>query len=262
MEKDFYGAASTIWGHLNQLFSVNRTLQIILRDVYRWKRFWPEGWKFSAQNEYSHLNFRPQTVAEHSLAMPVLGTMMGTMLDPFLPDGYRFDYQLFSLALSLHDWGEGITRNDHPFTEKKLIHELEEYNAFYHSFKNLPPEIFDLCQKAFVLQFVYPLNGRAISEKPPLKSWGTFPEPVRKIIAQLADEKSSEALRFSAVERLEYIMYAIEQYILRQNFGMAKEVISNQLPDMRQACSLVPGFKEKIWTNEVDKAAQFIRDYQ
>ncbi|HNX10540.1 MAG TPA: hypothetical protein PKI61_00085 [bacterium] len=256
-ETKIYEAACLLQQQFGALFTINIEAQTITSDVCRWSRFWPKDWKPPKTYLDPKLDFRPQSVTEHSLGMTVLGTLMGVRLEKYLPIGCRFDHHLLTISFAIHDWGEGIKKVDHPFGTKTDLNDLEEYYSFVDSFSELDTETFNFFRRAFLLQFVHPLK-RANYEQSQPPNWNVFPQGIRDDLESLLFTHKQEALRFAVAERLEYVLYAIEQCVKFRNYYMLCDVLGNQFDDMELATEIVPGFGKEIWTPEISRVAQSI----
>ena len=79
----------------------------------------------------------------------------------------------------------------------------------------------------------------------------------KKIMKKLAKENKTECLLFEAIEKLDYILYAIEQYLERGNRKILVQVVRNQSPHMDKLASEIPGFRENVWTGEFSGWCKF-----
>ena len=71
---------------------------------------------------------------------------------------------------------------------------------------------------------------------------------------------SREALVFEAVERFDYVLYALEQYLERGNEKILVQVLRNRVPRLDRLASCLNDFGKLIWTEKIsDWARDFIK---
>jgi len=138
----------------------------------------------------------------------------------------------------MHDVGEGILGKDTPYIDKSVDRDLEEYLAFRRCYEVLDPVVFDRLHRAFLLQFAQ-------------KNPGTFPEDARRIMAEIVKKFPMETFAFDAIERWDYVLYALEQYHERGNEKILVQVLRNQVKHLNILANELPGFGDEIWTWEL-----------
>ncbi len=198
------------------------TSQLILQKVWRWKSY--EG-------------VRRQNDLQHSYSITILAKILVEKLNKYF-DGFCFDKDIIITAFLVHDHGEGELKRDIQYGKKKNCDDLDEYYSFVERYKQLGEEVFSSFHYAYLLQ--YCIEGRK-----------EFPVEAQKIMAWLKENKYPEALIFEAVEVFEYILFALEQDKKGNNKEILLDVCKNQLPRMEKLARDLPGFKEEIWTEEV-----------
>jgi len=233
LEKSFGGLAD-----------INKYSQTILTPVVRWSPF-IKSWLYTLLHPNARL--RRQNDAEHTLGMVMLVTNTSLKLQPYNPS---LDCFLLTLAATDHEFGEGILKSDVCYLVKKSDRDRDEYLAFVKRFAVLGGDLMIYHRRAFLLQFAGIETGDEDN------AWEIFPEADRKILHWLWENRRREAYIFKYCERLEYILFAIEQGCRYRNYIMAEEVLRNHICDMHQACKLIPGWEEKIWTPNIDNLAK------
>ncbi|HEU0051306.1 MAG TPA: hypothetical protein VFQ60_04620, partial [Patescibacteria group bacterium] len=77
----------------------------------------------------------------------------------------------------------------------------------------------------------------------------SFPDDARQIMNSLTQKYPVEISLFAALERLDYIIYAIEQYIDRGHSDILLEVLYRSMPHVDAYAKTIPGFTETVWTD-------------
>jgi 5'-deoxynucleotidase YfbR-like HD superfamily hydrolase len=208
-----------------EIIDVWRSGQVQLPKVQRWK-------KYDKPKDGSKV--RKQNSLQHSYSITVLGRIFCLKLDRFV----KLNVSMMLTAWLLHDHGEGEIQKDTLYIDKTDQGDLDEYLAFRKRFSQLGSDEYDQLEKAFLLQFA-------------AKSFQNFPEHAQHQMRYLLRNCSNEVYAFEAVERWDYLLYAIEQY---QKFGNEKilvQVLRHQIHHLDRLTSSLPGFGEIIWTEEV-----------
>jgi hypothetical protein len=196
--------------------------QVALPQVARWSKYHKEnGQKMT----------RLQNSLQHSYSIPLLGKIVCYKLRPYV----SLDEALLQNALLIHDHGEGEILRDTHYIDKNEEGDLEEYLAFVRCYSMLPKNLFEEFNEAFLLQFAM---------KNPL----SFPEEARSLMTFLAIKCKSECLAFDAVERWDYVLYALEQFLVYDNTKILVQTMRHQAPHLDRLTKELPGFGEQIWT--------------
>lgn len=186
---------------------------------------------------------RRQDSLQHSFSITLLARMLIEKLRPHVV----LDGELLMTAALVHDLGEGEIGQDTLYIDKDVGGDLREYNAFMSRFMQLSNELLGEFVRAFLLQFA-------------LKNPENFPPAARKVMEELAREKRMEALAFEALERWDYVLYALEQYLKRGNAQILVQTLRHQIPHLRELAVLLPGFGTEVFTESVyDWCLQFMR---
>lgn len=177
---------------------------------------------------------REQDSLKHSYSLTVLGLIFLERMKRYQP----LDGEMLLTALLLHDHGEGEIGHDTLYLDKTAEGDLAEYQAFRKRYEALGPAEFEAFHRAFLLQF-------AIKDPP------GFPVDAKKVMATLRIGRRPEALAFDALERWDYILYALEQYVERGNQKILVQVLRNQVPKLDRLCSDLHGLREAVWTDDI-----------
>jgi len=207
-------------------------IQINLETVLRWKKY------MQAADGAG----RPQNSLQHSYSI----VLLSAIILPRLAAAKQFDTALVTLALLLHDVGEGEIGYDTDDKEKTARNDLKEYEAFCRCIEKLEPDVRKQWTEAFLLQSAF-------------KQPAAFPEDERAAMKFIAETRWFECLAFEAIERYDYVLYAREQFELRRSPIILVWTLRRQLPRLRQLAKDLPGFGT-VWHPELDKWAEKILD--
>jgi len=182
-----------------------------------------------------------QNSLQHSHAITILGAILVDLLDPYVAyclPYHSLDRNLILTALAIHDVGEGEIKKDTLYIDKTPDGDLEEYFAFRERYARLGPRSFEPLHRAFLLQFTF-------------KDPEVFPPDACHEIQRLGQTHLYEALAFDAIERWDYVLYALEQYHERGNEKILVQTLRNQIPHFERLTEKLPGFSQTIWTQEI-----------
>jgi hypothetical protein len=174
---------------------------------------------------------RRQDTLQHTYAMLELTDMFVTRLRRYI----KLDGLLLMRAVMLHDAGEGELGADTLYQDKTMQGDVHEYLAFAESLKSLEPDIAAEFNLAFLLQFA--LKG----------DFSAFPPAAQTELETLANANYFEALAFEAIERWDYVLYALEQYLDKKNERIFVQVLRNQTPHLNRLALDLPGFGVEVW---------------
>jgi hypothetical protein len=80
---------------------------------------------------------------------------------------------------------------------------------------------------------------------------------------ELAETRAVEALVFNALEKWDYVLYALEQYEHLANAFILAEVLGRQMAELDESARLIPGFAQEIWTPEIRTwCVHFLADHR
>ncbi len=162
------------------------------------------------------------------------------------------DEALLERAALIHDHGEGELQMDVPYAEKKDEDDVREYEAFRRRYGTLDRRSFDRFHRAFLLQFVNKPDAAA-----------KLPDDARDVTVELAETRAVEALVFNALEKWDYVLYALEQYEHLENAFILAEVLGRQMAELDESARLIPGFAQEIWTPEIRTwCVHFLADHR
>ncbi len=196
--------------------------QVGLPEVVRWKKYIDKDQGARLQNSL-----------QHSHAITLLGAMMVGQLHPYV----QLDSGLLMTALAVHDVGEGEIGKDTLYIDKSTAGDLDEYLAFQRRYEPLGESAFNVLHRAFLLQFA-------------LKNPESFPPRARALMCKLAVTNRLEALAFDAVERWDYVLYALEQYRERGNEKILVQTLRHQIGHLNRLSDDLPGFSQAICKKE------------
>ncbi len=157
--------------------------------------------------------------------------------------------------MHIHDYGEGIRGKYVLYKDRKDEDAANEFAAFQERMsKNMTPSTFASFERDFLIQHCLKNEtARAL-----------FPNRARKVMAELARERRVEALLFDAIERWDYVIYAVEQYQSYDNLQILAETLQHQCHHLdrlaKELDETVPVFGEQIWTPKIRTFCQQIID--
>lgn len=231
--------------------------QTQLSRVERWQWFplhdggpppGPSIHRTEGMNGHAQLTLRrrPQNDLQHSFALSVLCGMVLAEIDGEL------DRSLLLTACPIHDQGEAELGRDIGLPDKGINHDLAEWKAFEQRCMRAPG--WRRMQDAFLLQFAR-LYARPGWNGP------YFPEIAQNTLDRLARTHRIEALIFEFLERLDYMLYALDAYVTFRNPTILCAVLGNGCSPERmgELVGEVPSLR-RFWPDRVDHWARFFRD--
>lgn len=82
-------------------------------------------------------------------------------------------------------------------------------------------------------------------------------------MAFLAIKCKWECLAFDAIEKWDYILYALEQFIEQGNAKILVQVMRHQASQMDRLAKKLPGFGKQIWTDSIRSLfSEFLDHYK
>ncbi len=205
------------------LLGVWTHFQTSLTKVFRWGNH-------RARNQA----LRGQTNLEHTYAFMFLAMTALPKLQWHFP---KLDNELILSCIHLHDIGEGEIGHDTPFINKRQEIDVQEFLGFRRRIQDLDDDVRERLEAAFLLQFCLGDNH-------------LFPDDARVVMNALKEKYSHEALIFAALERLDYIKYASESFVVHGDEVILTHVLRKQIDEMAHYAKKIPGFDE-IWTPEM-----------
>lgn len=210
---------------LQALLYVWQAGQTLLPQVARWAPF------------VKHQNTRPQNVLQHTHSLSGFAiSFIETMEHEYqvFLDGY-----LLLAACQLHDYGEGALRlqEDVLNPDKTDNDDLREYRAFVTDYQDVPG--FDTIKhKAYLLQHAW-------------KQPQNFPPDAERIMESLCRENHGGVHAFPALEKLDYLLYALEQRIHRGNADLLAHVLNRQAPHLDVLSKKLLHLDRAYWSPEI-----------
>lgn len=200
----------------------------LLGEVMRWGKGFHKNNKNELQSTLEHINQFCQFV---DVAL--------IMLNPFfISEKYcTLDTGLILRCARYHDNPEGLLRRDIPNPQKRSHDDAEEYEAFMESISCLSENVAEKLEYAFLLQFA-------------LGETFYFPEKAKKIMQEIKNKRYDEAFVFKSLEKFEYLFFPISK--IGENPELLSQVIQEHIFDYRNYAEKIPGFREKIFTKELE----------
>jgi 5'-deoxynucleotidase YfbR-like HD superfamily hydrolase len=218
-----------LWGDLRDVWQSG---QVQLPQVVRWSKDVADTKNGGA---------RRQDTLAHSYSL----TLLGLILLDTLKDHVSLDTHLTTTSLLVHDHGEGELARDILYDQKTEQGDLDEYLAFKKRFEALG-SAYPFFERAFLVQFA--------RKAPP-----SFPTDAQTVMKDLVETKFHECLFFDVVERFDYLLYALEQYVDRNNAHILARVLTRQMPHLHRLAEELPGF-DTIWTPDIESMLQTFKD--
>jgi len=207
--------------------------QVGLPQVIRWDGY---------VQDTEHGGARAQDTLAHSYSLTVLGLMLMEQLP------LAIDKHLMTTSFLVHDHGEGELGRDILYAQKTEQGDLDEYSAFQKRFSVLG-DVYPFFERAFLIQFA-------------LKAPKSFPPDAQRVMRMLVRENETECLFFDAIERFDYLLYALEQYEERGNTKILVHVLRKQLPHLRRLADVLPAFSN-VWTPNTESLCKaFLAEYE
>jgi len=197
---------------------------------------------------------RRQTTLQHSYVVTLMGSLLCQLLRPH---GAQINEGLLMTSLLVHDHGEGELAQERGgvdviYINKSESTDLDEYQAFVRRFRQLDPRAFDHFHRAYLLDFAR--NGKLNT---------LLPADARQIMLELNDQEHHTILGFYAVERWDYMLHAVEHYVTFKHGKLLVQVMRNQVPHLDLIAQGLPGFKEEIWTPELQQwCTELLAEYE
>lgn len=168
---------------------------------------------------------RRQNVLQHTVSIVSLVPVFVRALA-----GYTsLDGELLRLAFMVHDVGEGELGGDVHYIDREVSRDVAEYEAFCRQYRDCAPAVWEQLERAFLLQFAAanPLG---------------FPDDARVVMAELRGTNPVEVIAFEAIERWDYMLYALE-HEARGCGRLIVQVLRNQLGHLDRLVHELPGFE-------------------
>jgi hypothetical protein len=200
-----------------------------LNFVRRWKTFFDTA-------------IKRQTVLEHVLSLTKLVRHCSVIMNTTRQPENQLDELLLVDAALLHDDGEGILETDFPATSRQAFRSVNEYLAFVSELDKENPTEYKRCLRAFLLQFCF---NEEIKKLLQAENGNTIDH-----IVWLEQNRRDEALLFEGLEKIEYILFGIKQFLHRNILDVAVSTIDHHLESLDKICQELPEFK-LIWTDDL-----------
>jgi len=149
----------------------------------------------------------------------------------------KLNYELIHRCCLIHDHSEGLLNKDIKDYLKTDENDLLEYTTFMEHIRNFSSSIQHQYRYAFLLQFAT-MNAECFAEKE------------RETMSSIMKNNFYEALAFKAFERFEYLFSPIEK--VDRDPDLLASVIRNQISYYKIYIKKLPGFREEIFTEQVE----------
>ncbi len=154
---------------------------------------------------------------------------------------FQVDEHLLMTAVWHHDDAEDFGMGDTLSPLKNVNHDVAEYNLFCRVIQpNVSAEEWAHLERAFLLQFA--TKHRENTQ---------FSDGSREIMANLVTMRPAEVLIFEFLERLDYLMYAVEQATDKSNPHFIREVYPNQARKLDDLLKRLPELKGFYWREPI-----------
>lgn len=203
----------------NFLLRIWTNVQVLMTKVVRWGPF------------VEYQNTRHQDNLQHTHGLVEFCFTFVELLRPYV----ALNGHLLAAACHVHDYGEAVLKQDTLYNLKNDTQDFREYQGFLKHYTGHP--CFDFWHWAYLLQYC--------RKRPP-----TFPPDAQIIMLELAASRPMEAIAFDALERLDYLLYALEQRYAAGNRDILAHVIKNQTQKLDTLAGELPGLREVFWTDE------------
>lgn len=187
--------------------------QYTLPKVIRWKKYVRRG-------------SRRQNTLEHSYSI----ALFALWWFPHLRQYVTLNEELVLKALLVHDIGEGEVGADTLYIDKSHDGDLAECAAFFERFGDAVGEE---GREAYLLQFATKADQ--------------MPR-YRGELQRLAIRYPTEILVFQAIEKFDYVLYALEQFLLRKQVKILVQTLRHQMWFFDRLAEELPGFRATLWT--------------
>ncbi len=229
---------------LSRLIEGWRAVQVGPSSIVRWSAYGPQPGVETPSEE----RIRPQNLAEHKLSLErLVRVACEIFFGPCFERGIRLDIEALRTAALEHDHGEWLCGRDVQFARKGVAHDREEFDAYEDFFALRSGHAWELARSAYLLQHVPCSGDEECDERRLAELSEYFPEVAMITIRALREVSLWEARVFTALETLDYILYALEQHAIFGNKRILRDVLGRQLPRLAPWIVVIPGF-DQLWT--------------
>jgi len=227
---------------ISKFFPIWKSSQTDLLEVIRWKPY---------LEDKIGKNMRKQSTLEHTHSFSLFAGTIAQMLDPFIFEktGKHLDLLLLEYAFKWHDHSEGLKGKDIPAPLKRDEDDVQEYHIFMNHIEDLPKQVKEKYEKAFLLQFA--LNDNKL-----------FPKEAKYIMENiLKKDYFYEVLIFTALEKYEYLFYPIEMEANHDH--LLTWVLRRQITGYQIYAEILPGFREILFSRELEQRfLDYLREHK
>ncbi len=213
---------------MNLLIELCSLLPVVERDLEKVRRW---------TNYQTSSGSRSQTTLAHTASIQLVAQVV---LEAERRHGiHEIDAAMVLGALAVHDIGEVVCAeigHDVVYDQKTAASDAEELVAFNKLIETFPAHLRDMFLDHFLLQFVDKNTN--------------FDEKSRERIERLSTENRTEAAIFEAVERMDYLLYALHEYNTKGNLRILVHTLRRSHEKLRALSEILPGFAT-IYDSEV-----------
>jgi hypothetical protein len=182
----------------------------------------------------------PQNSFNHVVSLCFLAAQVLAKVNPKLKT--PLDTELLMKSFMIHNIAKGLGMRDLPYEKKTVQDDIKEYKAVKTFLKNQCAFASDqdrlLVEKIYLLQFC---SGN-------IKAW---PLVARNLMNACLRDYQLEVVWFKFLERLDYLIYAAEQYVRFENLELIAKIAKVQVPLIRSLKKDHPDLC-RVWTPEVN----------
>ncbi len=152
-----------------------------------------------------------------------------------------FDDAFVHGALAIHDHGEVIDApdgRDTVYDDRTVTKDQRETAAFRESIAHLPNELQYAMLEHYMLQYV---QGRGDV---------AYDDLTRRIVADLIYKRTTEFFVFEAVEKLDYLFYALNEWVGKGNVRILVHVLRRQHAVLAKFARHFKGFGRLLYTDD------------
>ncbi len=208
-------------------------VQVDLDGIERWSQY---------SDDPETNGVRRQSSLQHLVSMLLLADLIRYTLPPIL-----VDWDFINSAIKVKLEGEAELGVNILLKDQSDKTDRSEYMAFVERYSGLPKPAFKKFQRAYLVQHA-------------LKETSLLPEDAQATMKDLRENNSTECHLFIAIEALDSIFYAQEQFWDKDNDKILTQVLINQTEILDRAVRNEGLFIGGLWTPEVrEYYANFIR---
>ncbi len=206
------------------------------QNMHRWESYTSVNKALPLQSNAAHIHGLSWLAQDH---LPRLAAH---------PQAPEFDQGRIMSLIWIHDDPEARLRRDVQYHDKTSLDDVDELRAFFSLVQGHPARIKMI--DTFMIQFL---------TKGKLGVFEKYLEP--GTIERLKKDYWMEAMLFNALERRDYIQYALLCYKMCRDVVIMTHVLRNQAQALKEYGRRIPGFRDVFWTLEQIQLAEDFMEY-